>query len=228
MFEQVVLDGVVDPLQRERLSGQEGRARVLAAAALSASERVQTFLPRQIAGGSRADRQRVGIDIVGAEGLEVDARNTVGGHVAPQVESRQRSDDVEMLAHWKDREEGEHRRHLHPVERLVSPVQCSGSEAGQRVRERTADPRPALFVRDRRNRTRPLREAERVETEIRQHDQCDQRQDHHGFAIGFEPRRPAHEATPEAVADGDQHRQFDEILERRVQPPRSTGNGRQR
>ena len=47
--DQMMLDAVVDHLQRQGLSGQVGRTRVLAAAALGAGERVEAFLPGQVA-----------------------------------------------------------------------------------------------------------------------------------------------------------------------------------
>ena len=73
LLEQVVLQAVVDRLQRQRLAGQVRRAGVLAAAALGAGEGVEAVLPRQVARGAHAGLH-VGLVGGGHQLLDVDRR----------------------------------------------------------------------------------------------------------------------------------------------------------
>ena len=93
---------------------------------------------------------------------------------------------------------------------------AAGDRPCRRHGHRAADPRPRLFVRDRGADGRQLREAERVEGEVRQHDQRDQAEHEQRFAIRFEPARPVHEAPPEAEAHRGEHGKLNEVLPRRV------------
>ncbi len=56
LVQQVVLEAVVDPLQRQRLAGEERRAGVLAAAALGAGEGVEPVLPAEVLRRAHAQR----------------------------------------------------------------------------------------------------------------------------------------------------------------------------
>src|SRR6516165_9442576 len=59
--EQMPLDAIVDPLERQRLAGEKRRTSVLAAAAFGAGEGVQSLLPGEVARGADAELHLAGI-----------------------------------------------------------------------------------------------------------------------------------------------------------------------
>jgi hypothetical protein len=60
LLQQVVLEVVEDPFERQRLAGQESGACVLAPSAHGTRERVEAFLPGEIADAARADVRLLG------------------------------------------------------------------------------------------------------------------------------------------------------------------------
>ena len=81
------------------------------------------------------------------------------------------------------------------------------------------------LVRDRRDRIRQLRKPERVEREIRDHDDRDEAEHQQPFAVGFQPRGLEQQPAVEAVADGEQHADFDQVLADGENVPQRAGQG---
>ncbi len=77
-----------DHLRRQRLVRREGRAGVLAPAALHAGERVQPVLPGKVRGPAEAEALRI---------LEVERGEGAGGPVAPEEEIDRPGEHVEVL-----------------------------------------------------------------------------------------------------------------------------------
>ena len=213
-LDQVVLQAVVDRLQRERLAGEVGRAGVLAAAAFGAGERIETVLPGEVGGAAHA---RLHVGLVGRlhELVEVDAGNAMAGPAAPEVQRGQGRDDVEMLARRQDDEEREHHHHLRPVGEHVAPLQRRRRERREGVGEGTAAERERALVRDRRHALGEQREAEAVEREVGGHDGEDQREHEHGLAIALEPPRVRDEAPVQGIEHRRDHGDLDDVLEHR-------------
>ena len=212
--EQMMLEAVVDHLQRQGLSGQVGRTRVLAAAALGAGERVEAFLPGQVA---RVAHAGVHLRLVLGfhELVEVDRWHAVARAAASEVERRQRGDDVEVLAERQDDEERQHDDHLGPVEEPVADLERRLRQPAHRAGDPTARERPGALVRDLRKALGEEREAEAVEREVGHHDREDQPEHEHRLAVALEARRPGHEAAMERIEHGGGDGDLDAVLERR-------------
>ena len=67
----------------------------------------------------------------------------LAGPAAPEVERRQRGDDVEVLAERQDDEERQHDHHLGPVEEPVADLERGLRQRAHRAGDRTAGERPA-------------------------------------------------------------------------------------
>jgi hypothetical protein len=85
LLEQMVLEAVVDALQRQRLAGEVGRAGVLAAAAFGAGEGIEPVLPGQVA-ALRTPALHVGLVGRLHQLLDVDRRHAVARPAAPEVQ----------------------------------------------------------------------------------------------------------------------------------------------
>ena len=205
----------MDPLLRQRLAGEERRARVLAAAALGAGEGVEPVLPREVLRRAHAHAHRVGVAALAHDLLEIHGRHRVGGPAAPEVQRGQRRDDVEMLAGRQDHQEGEDDDELDPVGRVVARGQRRRRKAGQRAGHEPAGERVLALVRDAGIAAGEKGEPEAVEQQVRDHDRGDQRQHQQGFAVGLEPGRPRHVAPPVGIGQRRQHGELDGVLRRR-------------
>ena len=166
LLEQMALEAVVDALQRQRLAGEVGRAGVLAAAAFGAGEGIEPVLPGEVA---RAAHAGLHVGLVGRlhQLLDVDRRHAVARSTAPEVQGRQRRDDVEVLADRQQHEEGEHDDHLRPVGEHVARLQRRRAQRGERRGERAADEGVGALVGDRREALGEEREPEAVEQRSR-------------------------------------------------------------
>ena len=201
LLEQMMLEPVVHPFERQRLAGEERGARVLAAAALGAGEGVEAVLPRQILRGTHADLHLGVVGAVGHDRFEVDGRHRIGRPAPPEKERGQRGHDVEVLAQRQDHQEREHHDELGPIEELVPDRECSRRETGEQRRHAAADEGVVALVGDRRVARREQREAEAVEQEVGDHDRGDERQDQQRFPVGLEPLRRSHVAAVERVGE---------------------------
>ena len=147
------------------------------------------------------------------------SRSTVGtrlpGPAAPEVERRQRGDDVEVLAERQDDEERQDDHHLGPVEEPVADLERRLRQPAQRAGDRAARERPGALVRDLRKALGEEREAEAVEREVGHHDREDQPEHEHRLAVALEARRPRHEAAMERIEHGGGDGDLDAVLERR-------------
>ena len=217
LLEQMALEAVVDALQRQRLAGEVGRAGVLAAAAFGAGEGIEPVLPGQVARAAHAGPH---VGLVGRlhQLLDVDRRHAVARSTAPEVQGRQRRDDVEVLADRQQHEEGEDDEHLRPVGEHVARLQRRRAHRGERRGERAAAEGEGALVRDRREALGEQRETEAVEREVGHHDRENQRQHEQRFPVVPEARRPQDEAPVERVQHRGHDGQLDRILERREGP----------
>ena len=213
----MVLQAVVDPLQRQRLAGQVGGAGVLAASALGAGEDVQPVLPRQVARGVHAHAQLARVGVVGHHLLQVHRGHHVGGPAAAEEEGGQRGDDVEMLARGQQHQEAEDGGQLHPVTELVAGLQRALGPAGEGGGQRAAGDGKVAFVGDACVGGREQCEAEAVVEQVGDHDHRDQHQHQQCLAVLLQPLRAQHVTAPEGIGQRRQHGQLDGVLERRKQ-----------
>ena len=208
--EQVLLEAVVDPFQRQRLAGQKGRTRVLAPAAFGARERIEAVLPGQIARGAHADLHVLRV-APAHDRFEVDARHAVGRAAAAKEERGQRGDDVEVLADRQDHEEAEHRQHLDPVRRVVAGGEQRPATAPKAVRAIASPAKAndrscaipgsagALSAKRKPSNRKSVTMIAAISDRISER-----------LAVALEPRGLLHEPPPERVADGAEHRDLDD------------------